>query len=208
MIHREDMLELTRRMNLSRSCIDRIAGAYLDEAGYVDGTFNRNFLRLTASERRKNIELAKSVLFSRTNEQLKDFPMASHTGHTGQIRRLLEGILRSGMKDDALPDLFYELAGEQFHPGSPYFCFFFHGSYDVPAKGRDGEWLEGSEEVYEYLICAVGPLAGEYEPGRAEFGFLYPAFRDRSSDFEVINIFERFPEKPHRELTKLLTQKR
>ena len=71
MIHREDMLELTRRMNLSRSCIDRIAGAYLDEAGYVDGTFNRNFLRLTASERRKNIELAKSVLFSRTNEQLK-----------------------------------------------------------------------------------------------------------------------------------------
>ena len=40
MIQREDMLELTRRMTPARSCISRIAGAYFDEEGYVDGTFN------------------------------------------------------------------------------------------------------------------------------------------------------------------------
>ena len=43
MINREDMLELTRRMTPARSHIDRIAGAYYDAEGYIDGTFNTHF---------------------------------------------------------------------------------------------------------------------------------------------------------------------
>ena len=66
MIQREDMLELTRRMTPARSCISRIAGAYFDEEGYVDGTFNTNFLRLSLSERTKQLALAKTVPFSDT----------------------------------------------------------------------------------------------------------------------------------------------
>ena len=34
-INRDDMLELTRRMTSSRSHIMRLAGAYIDEEGYV-----------------------------------------------------------------------------------------------------------------------------------------------------------------------------
>ena len=48
MINREDMLELTRRMTPARSHIDRIAGAYYDAEGYIDGTFNTHFLKLSA----------------------------------------------------------------------------------------------------------------------------------------------------------------
>ena len=44
MINRDDMLELTRRMTPARASVGRIAGAYFDEEGYVDGTFNTNFL--------------------------------------------------------------------------------------------------------------------------------------------------------------------
>ena len=43
-IDREDMLELTRRMTVSRNCFSRIAGAYMDEEGFIDGTFNTHFL--------------------------------------------------------------------------------------------------------------------------------------------------------------------
>ena len=67
------MLELTRRMTPARASIDRIAGAYFDEEGYVDGTFNTHFLKLSASERAKNLELAKTVLISKTNEQLREY---------------------------------------------------------------------------------------------------------------------------------------
>ena len=72
MINRDDMLELSRRMTPARTHFDRIAGAYFDEEGFVDGTFNTHFLKLSASERAKNLELAKTVLISKTNEQLRD----------------------------------------------------------------------------------------------------------------------------------------
>lgn len=42
-----------------------------------------------------------------------------------------------------------------------YAVFLFHGRYDVPVKGTDKEWQEGSEEIYEYLILTVSPLTGD-----------------------------------------------
>ena len=55
-INREDMLELTRRMTLKRNCFDRIAGAYLDRDGFVDGTFNKNFRQLSLPDQQKNLD--------------------------------------------------------------------------------------------------------------------------------------------------------
>ena len=72
MIAREDMLELTRRMTPARSSVSRIAGAYFDEEGYVDGTFNTHFLKLSAAERTKNLNIAKAMLLSKTNELLRE----------------------------------------------------------------------------------------------------------------------------------------
>ena len=180
MINRDDMLELTRRMTPARASIDRIAGAYFDEEGYVDGTFNTHFL-----------ELAKTVLISKTNEQLREYRIPEEKRKPGSIWQLFDGIRETGLMDDAFPDLFYELLGEKYQPGCPYACFLFHGRYDVPVKGTDKAWQEGSEEVYEYLICVVSPLEGEYEPGVPESGFLYPAFKDRSTAGEYINLYEK-----------------
>ena len=50
-IDREDMLLLTRRMNLSRTSIDRIAGCYVDGVGDFDGSFNTSFLMLSQAVR-------------------------------------------------------------------------------------------------------------------------------------------------------------
>ena len=87
-------------------------------------------------------------------------------------------------------DLLYEMIGERVALGKESYCFLFHGMYDVPVKGTDKEWQEGSEEVYNYLLCAVGQLEGEYEPGLPEAGFLYPAFRQRSTACNYINLYE------------------
>ncbi len=51
-INRDDMLELTRRMTSARSNLVRIAGAYIDEEGYIDGTFNTSFLSLQGAEKK------------------------------------------------------------------------------------------------------------------------------------------------------------
>lgn len=72
---------------------------------------------------------------------------------------------------------------------SSYSFYFFHGSYDVPLKASDKESLWESEEVYQFLICAICPVSDDYEPGEPECGFLFPAFKDRSSDIHRIDVF-------------------
>ena len=67
MINREDMLELTRRMTPARTSFTRIAGCYVDADGDFDGSFNINFLKLSASEKTKNLAIAKTIPFAETN---------------------------------------------------------------------------------------------------------------------------------------------
>ncbi|MCR4608741.1 MAG: DUF4317 domain-containing protein [Eubacterium sp.] len=194
MINRDDMLELTRRMTPSRNCFARVAGAYMDEDGYDDGTFNIHFGKLKQSEAKRNLELAKAIPFARTNEQLKEYRFPKGESRKNSMWQLLLAMKNSGLKDDGLLSIFYEIVGENYDTDDDYSIFVFYGSYDVPVKGTDGEWIEGSEEVYDFIICAISPLEGEYEPGKPEFGFLFPAFVDRSSDGNVIDIFNADPD--------------
>ncbi|MFR5732865.1 MAG: hypothetical protein ACLUD2_13825 [Clostridium sp.] len=76
----------------------------------------------------------------------------------------------------------------------------------MPVKGTDKEWQEGSEEIYEYLILTVSPLTGEYEPGEPEFGFLYPAFKERGAAMNFVNIFEKNLARVHWELGAWMLQ--
>lgn len=200
MIDREDMLELTRRMTLKRNCFTRLAGAYLDEDGYVDGTFNTNFLKLSEKERNAKLAIAKAIPFSETNVNLKEYRFTKDQEGPGSIWQLLMGLKDCGLKNDALLDLFYEMAGGQYQNTEPYAICFFHGSYDVPLKANDQEQLWESEEVYQFIICAVCPLTGEYEPGMPECGFLFPVFKNRSSDIHGIAMFQADEAHPHREL--------
>lgn len=204
MINRNDMLELTRRMTPSRNCFSRIAGAYMDEEGYADGTFNLHFGKLSPSETKRNLELAKTIPFSRTNEQLKDYQFAKGAARQKSMWPLLMALKQKGLKEDGLLELLYEIMGESLHMSRAYAIFLFYGAYDVPVKGTDGQWLEGSEELYDFLICAVSPLAAAYEPGSPEFGFLFPAFSDRSSDPAAIQIFHEDPGQVQTELLNKL----
>ncbi len=89
-IDREDMLELTRRMTVSRSCFSRIAGAYMDEEGFIDGTFNTHFLKLSGSEKEKNLNIAKTVPYSNTNVNLKNYRLDLGARRPGSVIQLLE----------------------------------------------------------------------------------------------------------------------
>ena len=85
-------------------------------------------------------------------------------------------------------------AADDYQANGPYAIYVFDGVYDVPVKAKDGESLYESEEVYHFLICAVCPTSGDYEPGKPEFGFLFPAFVDRSGDPSRICVFHENPD--------------
>lgn len=205
MIDREDMMELTRRMTPSRTSFTRIAGCYMDAGGEIDGTFNTGFFKLSGKEKEKNLAIARTIPYARTNEQLKEYLFSKEKTGPGSVWQLLMAMKECGFKNDALMETFYELFAEQCPEKEPYALFLFHDRYDIPVKAKDKERLGESEEVYEYLICAVCPLEGEYEPGLPDCGFLFPAFCGRSQDLYRVNIFHKKPGQPFgKKLERLL----
>ena len=189
MINREDMLELTRRLTDSRTNLVRIAGAYMDAEGFVDGTFNTSFLGLKGEERRRCLEIAKTVLFAKTNVELKSHEIPGMT--KGSIWQLLYALRDCELKNDALLLNLYEIIAEQYPTGRDYAIYIYYGVYDVPIKAADKERMDESEEVYSYLIGAIAPTDANQIPQMPEAGFLYPAFTERSTDFAHINIFRK-----------------
>ena len=193
MINREDMLELTRRMTPKRNCFSRVAGAYVDADGNIDGTFNTNFLNLSAADVKKTLAVAKTVPFSKTNEELKEYAFPGSAMGRDSMWQLLNGLKACGLKNDALLEVFYEQMVDAFPADYESAIYIFHGSYDVPLKAKDKDRLWESEEVYEFLICTIGPSVNGSEAGEPVSGFPYPAFVDRSSDVSRIDIFNSDP---------------
>ena len=188
-IDREDMLELTRRMTIARNCFNRVAGAYMDEEGFIDGSFNTHFLKLSPAEKEKQLAIVKTIPYAKTNEQLKNFRIDSRQKKPGSIWHLLTALRDCELKNDALLYSLYEYIGERYVVDKPYTIEVFCGNYDVPVKGADKESQWESEEVYRFLVVAVCPTVGEYEAGMPQTGFLFPAFANRSTDLDGVNIF-------------------
>ena len=104
MINREYMLELTRRMTPTRTSITRVAGCYIDQDGEFDESFNTNFLKLSGSDRAKNLKLAKTVPFSDSNNNLKKYEFVAKAQKPGSMWQLLMAMKECGLKNDALMD--------------------------------------------------------------------------------------------------------
>lgn len=207
MINREDMLELTRRMTPSRTCFDRIAGAYISETGEIGDTFNIHFGKLPGAEKTRNLKLAKTIPFSKTNEQLKEYTFAERVQGKDSVWMLLQAVQQCGLKNDALMEILYEQMADAYPVDYRFAVYVFHGVYDIPAKSKDGESLWESEEVYDFIICTISPMEDEYQPAEPVFGFLYPAFSDRSPDQNRIDIYHANPEMPEESLLYKITGK-
>ena len=203
-IDREDMLALTRRMTVKRTSITRIAGAYMDPDGFIDGTFNTRFLKLSDPDKAKNLEIAKTIPFAETNRNLRRYVIPEVSRGRESIYQLLMGARTSGLENDALLDIFYEMLAERYRAEQEYGVFLFHDRYDIPAKAADHVRLGESEQMFEYLICAVCPVTGDYEPGEPECGFLFPAYAQGGALINCIDIYQADEKRPHGELEELL----
>lgn len=204
MIDREDMLALTRRMTVKRTSMTRIAGGYMDSDGCIDGTFNIAFLKLSPADREKNLQIAKKVPFAETNQNLQEHKFLQEKMQNDSLWKLLMGMRECGLKNDALMETFYEIVGANYKSKGDYAVYVFHDRYDIPAKGSDHERLGESEEMFEYLICTICPISGDYEPGEPDCGFLFPAFMDGSAALNYVDVYQADKDHPHVELLEML----
>ena len=189
-IDREDMLELTRRMTVSRNCFSRIAGAYMDEEGFIDGTFNTHFLKLSGSEKREKSEYCQDGTLFQYQCESEKLPTGSGARKPGSIMQLLEALRQCELKNDALLYSLYEYIGERYQPGYPYAVYLFLRQLRCTHQGkrqREPVGVRGSLSVsHRHDQSGDRRLRGRKTGG----GILYPAFANHSTDIDGINIYQ------------------
>lgn len=71
--------------------------------------------------------------------QLKEYAYRTRDLSDDSMRKLLCALNESELKNDALLEMFYEEVGRHYQRSGGFAVYVFHGGYDIPRKGTDGE---------------------------------------------------------------------
>ncbi len=209
--------ELRRRLKKDACTFTKMTGCYVDDNKNKILNINENFLTLEDEEYYKFLEIAKKVLSTNVGNNILElrFPL---NGTSDENQKFLLALKKSELKDEALLERFYDLIIEKYDALGNYLILLFHDRYDVMVKTSDNNYLDESEEVYEYIICAICPmilskpglgynkpdnkistLSREWMVGMPETGFVYPAFNDRTTDIHSVLLYTADPAEVHTE---------
>lgn len=214
MANEKDITELKKRMAIDRTNIVRIAGVYVSNEKEKVTRLNERFLNLPEEEIHKYLEIAKEVL----NKKVEDKMLGLTISEKSRSQKYaLEEARKSKLnpeKTDMLESL-YNLIIENKAITGNYLILLFYDIYDIPKVAADGEELEDSEEVYEYILGAICPVqltkpGIEYDEETKTFqnrerdwvvqppteGFIWPAFENRTAEAERILFYTKDSKKP------------
>ena len=211
--------ELRRRLKKDSCTFTKICGCYIDDNKNKVTNLDEIFLNLEDEEYFKYLEIAKKVLSTNVGNNILELDFPLEEEQPGGHQQFLLGIKKSGLKDQGLLDAFYDMVIEKYDSLGNYLILLFHDVYDVMTKTTDNNKLDESEEVYEYIICAIcpmilskpglgynksdmriGTLNREWMVGMPETGFIFPAFNERSSDIHSVLMYTADSKNPHNEL--------
>ena len=218
-MRKKDILELKKRFKKDQCTFSKMCGCYVNGEKNIILKFRETFLNLDEDEYFKYLEIAKKVLSGTIDNNILElkFPLNEDLINERQIS--LMQLKNSQLKDDNLLDNFYNIIINNYDYTGNFLILLFHDAYDVITKTRDNLKIDESEEVYEYVLCAICPvsLSG---PGLRYFeeenkikarirdwvvdpptnGFVFPAFIDRSADVNSVMYYTKNAKDTHPEL--------
>jgi hypothetical protein len=211
--------ELRRRLKKDGCTFTKICGCYIDDNKNKVTNLDEIFLNLEDEEYFKYLEIAKKVLSTNVGNNILELNFPLEEEKPGGHQQFLLGLKKSGLKDQGLLDTFYDMVIEKYNSLGNYLILLFHDVYDVMTKTTDNNKLDESEEVYEYIICAICPMVSskpglgynkdknkistlnrEWFVGMPETGFVFPAFIDRSSDIHSVLMYTADSKNVHTEM--------
>ena len=211
--------ELRRRLKKDGCTYTKICGCYIDDNKNKVTNLDEIFLNLEDEEYFKYLEIAKKVLSTNVGNNILELNFPLEEEKPGGHQQFLLGLKKSGLKDQGLLDTFYDMVIEKYNSLGNYLILLFHDVYDVMTKTTDNNKLDESEEVYEYIICAICPMVlskpglgynkdknkistlnREWFVGMPETGFVFPAFIDRSSDIHSVLMYTADSKNVHTEM--------
>lgn len=215
---KKDILEIKRRFKKGECTFTKLRGCYVNSQKEIILHINETFLNLIDEEFFKYLEIAKKTLSGTIGNNLLELEFTKEETQPGGKQQFLLGLRDSKLKNDALLERLYELIIENYDYTGNYIIILFHDAYDVVTKTNDNNKIDESEEVYEYLLCAICPVEltkpglGYIEEEQRigarirdwvvsvpETGFVFPAFSERSSDVNSVIYYTKNTKEPQQE---------
>lgn len=218
-MRKKDILELKRRLKKDHCTFTKMCGCYVNGEKHIILKFRETFLNLDEDEYFKYLEIAKKVLSGTIGNNILELNFPTNEDLINEKQISFMQLKNSQLKDDALLDNFYESIINNYDYTGNFLILVFHDAYDVITKTKDNAKLDESEEVYEYVLCAICPVSLS-SPGLRYFekenkikarirdwvveapanGFVFPAFINRSSDVNSIMYYTKNAKDTHPEL--------
>lgn len=217
-MNKKEVLELKRRFKKEVATFTRVCGCYVDGNHNKVCKFGNTFLNLEEDEFYKYLEIANKALSGTIGNNLLELKFPIEEEEVGGRQHILMALRASKLEDENLLDTFYDLVIDTYDHAGNYLIVLFHDAYDVMSRTSDNNNLDESEEVYEYLICAIcpvdlskpglgfleeehriGPRVRDWVVGAVDTAFLFPAFNDRSTDIHSTLFYTKNTKEPHSE---------
>ena len=217
-MNKKEVMEIKRRLKKEGCTFTRMCGCYVDAEKNKVVNFGQTFLNLEDEEFYKYLEIAKKVLSGNIGNNLLTLDIPLEEEAAGGRQQFLMGLRESKLKSEELIDRFYDLVIDSYDYTGNYLILIFHDAYDVMTRTTDNNKLDESEEVYEYLLCAIcpvslskpglgyradenriGPRIRDWVVGAPDTGFVFPAFNDRTTDIHSLLFYTRDTKEPHSE---------
>lgn len=218
-MRKKDILELKKRFKKDHCTFTKMCGCYVNGEKNILLKFRETFLNLEEDDYFKYLEIAKKVLSGTIGNNILELNFELNEEHINEKQLSFMKLKNSGLKDDALVDEFFNSIIKSYDYTGNFLILIFHDAYDVITKTKDNIKLDESEEVYEYILCAICPVelskAGlRYFEQENEIksrvrdwvveapsnGFVFPAFINRSSDVNSVMYYTKNSKDTHPEL--------
>lgn len=218
-MNKKEIAELRKQYTPQRSTIDRICGCYVDAEKKIKFKMKQAFFSLPEEEEFKYFELLKKTFSGSLGSNLfsMEFPLEAEA--EGGTQEFLYRLRESKLNNEVLLDEFYDKIIANYDYGENYYIILIHCCYDVPGKASDGvEMEDASDTVFEYIHCAICPVALSkaglgYNPEENTMserirdwvvdmpatGFLFPSFNDRATDLHSVLYYSKNPKEIHPE---------
>lgn len=220
-MNKKDVLELKKRYKKESCTIRRMAGCYVDANKHQVLKLNEDFLNMKEEEFFKFMEIAKKTLTGTIGNNILELEFPTEEENPGGKQQFLYGLRSSALDNEELLDRLYELIIDGYNYVGNYLILVYHDVYDIMNKTSDNMKTGESDEVYDYILVSICPVALSkpglgYKPeenkigarirdwvvGVPDLGFLFPAFDDRSADIHKVDYFVRDAKDSHAEFVE------
>lgn len=217
-MNKKEVAEIKRRLKKESCTIQHMCGCYVDAEKNKLVTFSQKFLNLEEDEFYKYLEIAGKALSGTLGNNLLELEFPIDEEAVGGRQQILMALRASKLEDDAMLDTYYDLIIDSYDYVGNYLITLYYDVYDVPLKGTDELAMDESDEVYEYLLCCICPVAlskpglgyleGEHRIGArirdwvvgpTDTAFLFPAFNGRATDIHSTLVYTKNAKEPHAE---------